>query len=58
MLSLIWLLTLLSLLQYVSALPAALEKRGVSVSQLAQFALFEQYAAAAYCPENNDETGS
>ncbi|KAI9831661.1 MAG: hypothetical protein M1819_004727 [Sarea resinae] len=40
------------------ALPAVLESRDVSPSLLATFNLFEQYAAASYCTENNNSTGS
>lgn len=48
-------LAFLSLLLPVRALPIALEKRGISSSQLSLFNLFEQYSAAAYCKDNNDD---
>lgn len=37
----------------VGAAPFALDKRAISQDLLNQFAFFEQYSAAAYCPNNN-----
>ncbi|KAK5315595.1 hypothetical protein LTR70_006679 [Exophiala xenobiotica] len=59
MLSLIPFLTYLSLLLVAQAFPTTpVEKRGISATQLSQFGLYEQYAAAAYCKDNNNQEGS
>lgn len=55
MLTLITFITFLSLLLPISALPTPIEKRGISSSLLSLFNLFEQYSAAAYCKDNNDD---
>lgn len=70
MLSFLFILCFSSFLFRAAAWPVLFEKRGevaqmfqdrvsdntgVASSQLAQFTLYEQYAAAAYCKDNNDE---
>ncbi|KAI9803523.1 MAG: hypothetical protein M1825_001866 [Sarcosagium campestre] len=44
----------LGLLGSVSAVPANLKPRAIPQSQLDDFIFYSQYAAAAYCPDNND----
>ncbi|KAK4924562.1 hypothetical protein LTR66_016451 [Elasticomyces elasticus] len=54
--SLTFLTAFYSLLVAAWAAPAPLEARSVSASQLTQFSLYEQYAAAAYCKDDNDNS--
>ncbi|KAK5939369.1 hypothetical protein PMZ80_008673 [Knufia obscura] len=59
MLSLVSCITFASLLLLVHTLPTApIERRAISSTQLSQFSLYEQYAAAAYCKGNNNLEGS
>ncbi|KAI9814195.1 MAG: hypothetical protein M1827_003361 [Pycnora praestabilis] len=57
---------MLSIIAYLSAftalisgtLASPIERRAISTALLAEFNLFEQYAAAAYCPNNNNSPGT
>ncbi|EHY54120.1 Lipase [Exophiala dermatitidis] len=42
----------------VDALPLSIKKRAISQDLLDTLSLFEQYSAAAYCPENNEPDSS
>ncbi|OAL40282.1 hypothetical protein AYO20_00018 [Fonsecaea nubica] len=45
-------------LAFVYAAPFTLQKRAISQDLLNQLAFFEQYSAAAYCPDNNVPSSS